>query len=42
MMVMLRDDQVIELFDSVDNPPDGIEGIDIENGEYQFCDERGQ
>ena len=42
MIIMLRDDAVIEVFDSADNPPDWIEGIDIENGEYQFCDDRGQ
>jgi hypothetical protein len=42
MMIMLRDDAVIEIFESPDDPPDWIEGIDIENGEYQFCDERGQ
>jgi hypothetical protein len=39
---MLRDDPVIELFDSPDAPPDWIEWIDIENGEYRFCDEQGQ
>ena len=39
---MLRDDPVIEVFDSPDHPPSWIEGFDIENGEYQFCDERGQ
>jgi len=32
MMLMLRDDPVIEVFDSPDNPPDWIEWIDIENG----------
>jgi hypothetical protein len=42
MMIMLRDDPVIELFESAEKPPDGIEGIDIENGEFQFCDDRGQ
>jgi hypothetical protein len=42
MIIMLRDDQVIELFDSHERPPSWIEGIDIENGEYQFCDDRGQ
>jgi hypothetical protein len=39
MMIMLRDDQVIEVFDSPDDPPSWIEAIDIENGEYQFCEE---
>jgi hypothetical protein len=42
MMIMLRDDQVIEIFRSADAPPSWIEAIDIENGEYRFCDERGQ
>ena len=42
MMLMLRDDPVIELFDSPDVPPNWIEAIDIENKEYQFCDEHGQ
>ena len=42
MIIMLRDDQVIEVFDSPDNPPGWIEGIDVENGEYEFCDDRGQ
>jgi hypothetical protein len=42
MMMILRDDQVIEVFDSPLAPPDWIEAIDIENGEYQFCDDTGQ
>jgi hypothetical protein len=42
MMLMLRDDPVIELFDSPDNPPNSIEAIDVENGVYKFCDEFGQ
>lgn len=41
-MIMLRDDPVIELFDTPENPPSWIEGIDIVNDEYEFCDERGQ
>ena len=41
MMIMLRDDSVIEIFESPERPPNWIEGIDIENGEYQFCDHRG-
>ena len=40
--MILRDDQVIEIFDSSEQPPDWIEAIDIENGEYQFCDDSGQ
>ena len=39
---MLRDDRVIEIFDSPNSPPDWIEGMDIENQEYQFCDDIGQ
>ena len=39
---MLRDDPVIEVFSSPDTLPNSIEGIDVENGEYLFCDERGQ
>lgn len=42
MMIMLRDDSVIEVFESPLNPPKGIEGIDIENNEYQFCSDSGQ
>lgn len=42
MMIMLRDDPVIEIFDSPDNPPAWIEAIDVENEEYEFCDDRGQ
>ena len=42
MMIILRDDRVIEIFDSPNSPPDWIEGMDIENQEYQFCDDIGQ
>jgi hypothetical protein len=42
MMIMLRDEPVIEVFDSPDNPPAWIEAIDIENNEYRFCDDEGQ
>ena len=41
-MIILRDDPVIEVFESPLTPPDWIEGIDIENGEYQFCSDTGQ
>src|SRR5262245_55512294 len=41
MVIMLRDDPVIEVFDSPDAPPNWIEWIDIENGEYQFCKIKG-
>jgi hypothetical protein len=42
MMLILRDDRVIEVFDSFEHPPVWIESIDVENGEYQFCDDKGQ
>ena len=42
MLMMLRDDKVIELFESINDPPKRLETIDIENDEYQFCDLRGQ
>ena len=42
MMFILRDDRVIETFDSPREPPNWIEWIDVENGEYQFCDDQGQ
>ena len=41
-MMILRDDAVIEVFDAPSQPPNWIEGIDIENAEYQFCDDTGQ
>jgi hypothetical protein len=42
MMLILRDDPVIEVFESPKEPPNWIEAIDIENGEYSFCDDNGQ
>jgi hypothetical protein len=42
MMIVLRDDRVIEVFDSPEAPPNWIEWTDIENGAYRFCDEKGQ
>jgi hypothetical protein len=42
MMFILRDDAVIEIFESQDEPPKWIEAIDIENEEFRFCDDRGQ
>jgi hypothetical protein len=42
MMMVLRDDPVIELFESPEAPPNWIEWIDIENREYRFCDDKGQ
>lgn len=42
MMMLLRDDAVIELFDSPSTPPNWIEAVDVENREYSFCNEFGQ
>ena len=42
MMLMLLDEPLLEVFDSPERPPSWIEAVDIENGEYQFCDENGQ
>ena len=42
MMMIFGDDPVIQLFESADAPPNWIEVVDVENGEYQFCDDRGQ
>jgi hypothetical protein len=42
MILMLRDDHVIEIFESPPTLKDGIEVIDIENHEYEFCDQNGQ
>jgi hypothetical protein len=42
MILMLRDDNVIELFESPNDPPRRLEAIDIENEEYRFCDDTGQ
>jgi len=41
-MMVLLDDGGLRIFDSPDHPPDWIEAIDVENGEYQFCDDKGQ
>ena len=42
MMLILRDDPVIEVFASADNAPNWIEPIGIENEEKCFCDDNGQ
>lgn len=42
MILMLRDDRVIEIFESLSTVRDGIEATDIENQEFEFCDECGQ
>lgn len=41
-MLLLRDDRVLETFQSPGDPPDWIEWIDVQNNEYEFCDEDGQ
>jgi hypothetical protein len=41
-MLLLRDDRVLETFESPEQPPDWIEWIDVENEEYAFCSEDGQ
>jgi hypothetical protein len=41
-MLMLRDDLVLETFDSPEEPPDWIEWIDVESEEYAFCRDDGQ
>lgn len=41
-MLILRDDLMLETFESPDNPPDWIEWIDVENNEYAFCSDSGQ
>jgi hypothetical protein len=42
MILFLRDDLILETFDSTDSPPNHIEWIDVKNGEYSFCDHKGQ
>jgi hypothetical protein len=42
MVLLLRDDLILETFDSPDAPPDWIEWIDVENDEYAFCSDAGQ
>ena len=41
-MLLLRDDTVLEIFEDAAKPPGWIEVIDIQNEEYEFCDEHGQ
>ena len=42
MMLVLRDDPIIEVFDDPTSPPNWIEAIDIKNKVYQFCSDKGQ
>jgi hypothetical protein len=42
MMMVLLDEPTLILFDSPDKPPDQLEAVDVMNGEYFFCDDKGQ
>jgi len=42
MILMLRDDRVIEIYESLAPLKGDVETIDIENQEYEFCDQNGQ
>ncbi len=42
MILVLCDDNVIRLFDSLEEVRRWVEPIDVQNEEYLFCDETGQ
>jgi hypothetical protein len=42
MILVLCDDQTLATFESPDHPPNWIEWIDVQNGEYVFSDDQGQ
>lgn len=42
MIIVLDAESLLYLFDSIDEIVSEFEAIDIENGEYEFCDESGQ
>jgi hypothetical protein len=42
MLLVLDKDACLYIFDSIDAAESDLEAIDIENDEYQFCDESGQ
>ena len=42
MLLVLDKDACLYIFDSVDAAQGDLEAIDIENDEYEFCDESGQ
>ena len=42
MMLILRDDGIVETSEFHTSPPDWAEWTDIEKSEYEFCDEIGQ
>jgi hypothetical protein len=42
MLLVLDKDSCLYIFDSVDAAESDLEAIDIENDEYQFCDDSGR
>ena len=42
MLLVFDKDACLYIFDSVDAAQSDLEAIDIENDEYEFCDECGQ
>ena len=42
MMMVLLDEPTLVLFDTPDKPPDQLETVDVMNGEYFFCNDKGQ
>jgi hypothetical protein len=42
MLLVLDTDGCLNIFNSVDAAQHHLEAIDIENNEYEFCDESGQ
>ena len=42
MFLVLDIDGCLNIFESVDAAQEHLEAIDIENNEYEFCDESGQ
>ncbi len=42
ILALEKDDASLHLFASVSEAETHFETIDVENGEYEFCDERGQ
>jgi hypothetical protein len=42
MLLVLDKDDCLYVFDSVEAAESDLEAIDIENEEYEFCDDKGQ
>ena len=42
VIVLEKDDGSLFLFDSISDAEAAFEAIDVENGEYEFCDDAGQ